>query len=143
MTPQDRAHDAWRQAERLKILSDRLIGFGPIGIGLDGIVAWIPGLNFAYGMIAGTLMLVQGVRAGAEMGTLARMILYVIVDNVPDVLTLIPGLSWLAGSLFDTVFRGHLMAAEALQKDIQARHGPPLEIAQRRAVQGKKPDRPR
>ena len=34
-----------------------------------------------------------------------------------------------AGSLVDTLFPGHLMAAKALQKDIEARHGLPDDIA--------------
>ena len=38
----DQAHTIWRQAETLKRLSDRLVGVGPFGVGLDGITAVIP-----------------------------------------------------------------------------------------------------
>lgn len=37
-----KAHRAWRSAESIKRLSDRLIGIGPIGLGLDGVLAWCP-----------------------------------------------------------------------------------------------------
>ena len=33
-----KAHRAWRSAETIKRLSDRLIGVGPVGIGLDGVL---------------------------------------------------------------------------------------------------------
>ena len=31
-----KAHQSWRHAETVKRLSDRLIGIGPFGLGLDG-----------------------------------------------------------------------------------------------------------
>lgn len=33
------AHSAWKSAETVKKLSDRVIGFGPFGVGLDGLLA--------------------------------------------------------------------------------------------------------
>ena len=38
-----------------------------------------------------------------------------------------------AGSVVDMLFPGHLMAAKALQKDIEARHGLPDDIALERS----------
>ena len=43
-------------------------------------------------------------------------------DIIPDT---VPVLGWAV----DTLFPGHLMAAKALQKDIEARHGLPEEVA--------------
>jgi hypothetical protein len=87
---EERAHRAWRVAERIKRLSDDLIPLGPWGIGLDGVLAWIPGANTLYSLGAGGLL----------------------VSEVPIV-----------GWAMDTLFRGHFMAARALQKDIEARFG--------------------
>lgn len=126
-----RAHEAWRQADRLKKLSDRLVGIGPFGIGLDGILAWIPGVNLIYGGLAGLFMLGHGIRAQASPATLLRMAVYIVIDNAPDLIP-IPGIN-LVGSAVDMLFPGHLMAAGALQKDIEARHGPPPEEMERRA----------
>jgi hypothetical protein len=126
----ERAHQAWRHAERLKRLSDRLVGIGPIGIGLDGITAWIPGVNLIYGVGAGAFMIHHGLRAKASPATLGRMGLYILLDNLPDTIP-IPGIS-LIGSAIDMLFPGHLMAAKALQKDIEARHGLPAEEAAKR-----------
>lgn len=113
-----RAHDAWRRAETVKRLSDRLIGIGPFGIGLDGVLAWVPGVGLAYGLGAGGLLLYHGVQARASVVTLARMAAYLAADNLSDT---VPMLGWAV----DTLFPGHLMAAKALQKDIEARHGLP------------------
>jgi hypothetical protein len=101
---QDRAHRAWRNAERIKRLSDRLIGFGPFGLGLDGILAWVPGANLAYSLGAGSLLIVLGVQAGAAPRTLVRMGLYIAANSA---LTDFPVIGW----ALDTLFPGHLLAA--------------------------------
>lgn len=123
-----KAHRAWRSAETIKRLSDRLIGVGPLGIGLDGVLAWVPGAGLAYGLGAGALLLVHGVQARASAATLARMSVYLAADNLSDT---VPVLGWAV----DTLFPGHLMAAKALQKDIEAKHGLPEEVAAERAKQ--------
>ncbi|AVQ03260.1 DUF4112 domain-containing protein [Caulobacter segnis] len=117
-----KAHRAWRAAETIKRLSDRLIGVGPIGIGLDGVLAWVPGVGLAYGLGAGALLLFHAVHAKASPATMGRMTAYLAADNLSDT---VPVLGWAV----DTIFPGHLMAAKALQRDIEARHGLPEEVA--------------
>ncbi|MDB5477381.1 MAG: hypothetical protein JWP49_2892 [Phenylobacterium sp.] len=114
---QERAHRAWRVAERVARLSDNLIPIGRWGIGLDGVLAWVPGANTIYSMGAGGLLIYEGVAAGASAATLIRMGLYLAANSA---LTEIPVVGW----AMDTLFRGHLMAARALQKDIVRRFGP-------------------
>lgn len=121
-----KAHRAWRSAETIKRLSDRLIGVGPVGIGLDGVLAWAPGIGLAYGLGAGALLLFHAVQAKARPATLGRMTAYLAADNLSDT---VPVLGWAV----DTLFPGHLMAAKALQKDIEARHGLPEEVALERS----------
>lgn len=114
----ERAHRAWRNAARIKRLSDNLIPLGPWGIGLDGILAWVPAANTAYSVGAGGLLLYEGVKAGASSWTLTRMAAYLVANSA---MTEVPLIGW----AMDTLFRGHLMAANALQKDIEARFGAP------------------
>lgn len=115
------AHQAWRRAEIIKRLSDRLIGLGPFGIGLDGVLSWVPGVGPIYSAAAGLLLIGHAMHARASMATLLRMGLYLVVDTATDTV-------WGLGSAVDTLFPGHLMAAKALQKDIESRHGLPDEI---------------
>lgn len=105
----------WSHVEGVKKLSDRIIGLGPVGIGLDGILAWIPGVGLAYGLGAGALLIGLGLQAKASPATLAKMASFLVVDNATDT---VPVLGWAV----DTVFPGHLLAAKALQKDIETTH---------------------
>ncbi len=116
-TTRERAHRAWRNAERIKQLSDNLIKLGPWGIGLDGVLAWIPAANTIYSVGAGGLLIYEAVKADAAPWTLARMVAYLALNSA---MTEVPIVGW----AMDTLFRGHLMAANALQKDITARFGP-------------------
>lgn len=121
-----KAHRAWRSAQTIKRLSDRLIGVGPVGLGLDGVLAWVPGVGLAYGLGAGALLMVHAFHAKATPATLVRMAAYLAADNLSDT---VPVLGWAV----DTLFPGHLMAAKALQKDIEVRHGLPEDVALERA----------
>ena len=112
----ERAHRAWRSAERIKRLSDKLVSFGPFGLGLDGVLAWVPGANLLYSVGAGGLLIYEAVGAGAKGLTVARMAAYLIFDSATSE---VPIIGW----AIDTLFPGHLMAARALQKDIEARYG--------------------
>jgi hypothetical protein len=114
----ERAHRAWRNAERIKRLSDELIKIGPWGIGLDGVLAWVPAAGTIYSLGSGGLLFYEGVQAGASAWTLTRMAAYMVVNSA---MSDVPVVGW----AMDTLFRGQLMAANALQKDIAARFGEP------------------
>jgi hypothetical protein len=120
-TDRERAHRAWRNAERIKKLSDNLVKIGPWGIGLDGVLAWAPVAGTIYSLGSGGLLIYEGVRARASAWTLTRMAGYMIVNTA---MSDVPIIGW----AMDTLFRGQLMAANALQKDIEARFGP-AEVA--------------
>ncbi|WGM30402.1 DUF4112 domain-containing protein [Brevundimonas sp. NIBR11] len=105
----------WSNVEGVKKLSDRAIGLGPFGIGMDGLLTWIPVVGTVYSVGAGGWLLMQAVRAKATPYTLARMAGYLGTDAVT-------GSVPVAGSVVDFFFPGHLMAAKALQKDIETTH---------------------
>ena len=100
--------------ERTRRLSDRVIGLGPFGLGLDGVLAWIPGAGLLYSLAAGGFLLVQGARAQVAPRTLGRMIGLLAADSLTDVIP-IP----LAPALADMVFTGHKWAADALLKGME------------------------
>ncbi|HEV7353857.1 MAG TPA: DUF4112 domain-containing protein [Brevundimonas sp.] len=105
----------WSGVEGVKKLSDRVVGIGPFGVGLDGLLTWIPGVGLAYSLGAGAYLLVQGVRAKASPLTLGRMAAYLLIDSATTEL-------FLVGDVVDFFFPGHLMAAKALQAEIERTH---------------------
>lgn len=117
-TDRERAHRAWRNAQRIKRLSDDLIRLGPWGLGLDGVLAWVPVAGTLYSIGTGALLLYEGLRARATPWTLTRMAAYMIANSA---MSDVPVVGW----AMDTLFRGQHMAANALQKDIAARWGEP------------------
>lgn len=116
----DRAHRAWRRAERIKLLSDRVVGVGPWGIGVDGVLAWVPVAGTVYSVGAAALLLNEAVQAGVARPTLIRMAAYLGLDSVASGVPLV-------GWAVDTLFTGHAFAARAMQKDIERRHGRPVD----------------
>jgi len=114
----ERAHLAWRRAERIRRLSDDLVRVGPLHLGLDGVLAWAPGAGTLYSLGGAALLISEAVQAGASRGTLLRMAAYMGLNTVSSA---VPVVGWAA----DTFFRGHAMSARALQKDIERRHGRP------------------
>lgn len=123
------AHQAWLTAERIKTASDRLVSLGPFGVGLDGVLAFVPVAGGVYSLAAGLWLMREALRAKAGAWTLARMGAYVLFNTASAEIPIV-------GQTFDFFFRGHLMAANALQKDIARRHGAPgdahIEDARRR-----------
>jgi len=112
----DRAERAWRNAERIKKLSDNLIRVGPWGLGLDGVLAWAPVAGTLYSVGSGGLLLYEAVQAKASAWTITRMATYMLVNSA---MSGVPVIGW----AMDTLFRAQAMAANALQKDIEARFG--------------------
>lgn len=116
----ERAHRAWRRAERVRLLSDRVVGFGPWGLGVDGVLAWVPVAGTVYSIGAAALLLTEAVQVRASRGTVGRMAAYLGLDSVASGVPLV-------GWAIDTLFTGHAFAARALQKDIERRHGRPAD----------------
>lgn len=102
----------------VKRLSDGIIKIGPINvIGLDGILAWVPGLPLGaiYSVGASTFIMVQGIRARISPFTFVKTFLVLLADSgISSVSSLIPILPAAA----DTLFQGHLYAAHIVQTEI-------------------------
>ena len=105
----------WSNVEGIKKLSDRAIGIGPFGVGLDGLLTWIPVVGTVYSVGAAGWLLTQAVRAKASPGTILQMVGYLGVDVATGEVPV-------AGDVVDFFFPGHLMAAKTLQKHIETTH---------------------
>jgi len=82
---------------------------------MDALLTWAPVVGTAYTAGTGAWLLLQGIRAKAAPGTLARMAAYMALDTATGTVPI-------AGDLIDTFFPGQLLAAKALQKDIETSH---------------------
>jgi hypothetical protein len=118
----------WSQLEGSKWLTDKIIGFGPFGIGLNGITALatdaVPVLGIgvfqAFTLMVGLYLLMQAFRARTSPGAMIAMALVLLLDAAFDLLDLLP-VPFLGG-LVDAIFRGPLLAAKIIQKDIERTH---------------------
>lgn len=111
----------WTNVDRLKRTSDRIVGIGPFGIGLDGLLTWVPIVGTAYTVGAAGWLLVQAVRAKASAGTIVQMLGYLGLDSATTAVGEIPFLDFVP-SVVDVLFPGHLLAAKALQNHIETTH---------------------
>lgn len=117
----EKHHRIWRQVNIVKRASDKIVGIGPWGVGLDGILTWIPGVGGLYSVGAGGFLIAQALRANASGATIGKMIALLGVDAVTSEVPLV-------GDALDFFFPAHLMAAGILQADIEDRHGAPPEV---------------
>lgn len=120
----------WSNVEGVKKLSDKVIGIGPFGIGLDGLLTWVPVVGTVYSVGAAGWLIVQAAKVKASPGTFARMAAYLGIDSVTTLVGEVPFLDFIP-SVADVLFRGHLLAAKALQKDIETTHW--VEASEREA----------
>jgi hypothetical protein len=109
----------WSNVEGVKKLSDKVVGWGPFGVGLDGLLTWIPVVGTAYSVGTSGWLLLQAARAKASPATIVRMAAYLGLDSTA---TAVGEVVPFAPDVVDFFFRGHLLAANALQKDIETTH---------------------
>ena len=102
------------RVERLRHISDRVFGIGPLKIGLDGITSWIPCVGAVYSVVAGGLLLMHGLRARASLRTLAGMAGLLVADSLLDVIP-VP----VAPAVVDMMFTGHKWASNLLLKHME------------------------
>ena len=115
-TPID-IHNHRAAIERIGRLSDNIVGIGPIGIGLDGILAWVPVVGQIYSLAAGGFLLLEGFRARVPPIVLVQVALIILLRTGIDNGNFIPGVN-IASSLIVDLFRGHRWAARMLTRAI-------------------------
>jgi len=95
-------------------LSDSLFRLGPISLGIDGVLSWIPGLGELYSTAAAGFIIVQGFRARVPLTTLATC---AALMGSRTVISAIP----LAGPLAADLFLAHRISARLVVKAIDAK----------------------
>ena len=104
-----------RSVSEWRRVSDRLFSVGPFGVGLDGLLTWVPVVGGVYGLGVGGFLLAQAARVKASKGTMTKMGMLMggdaLVGEVP-----------LVGDAFDFLFRAHARSARILLKEIDETH---------------------
>jgi hypothetical protein len=99
-------------------LSDSLVRLGPLSLGIDGVLSWIPGLGEIYSVVAAVFILVQGLRAGVAWPVLALcaalMFGRAALDAVP-----------FAGPLVADIFTAHKWSARLITDAIDRKLAQP------------------
>jgi hypothetical protein len=102
-------HNIRNNVERVKKLSDNVVGIGPLGIGLDGLLTWIPGAGELYSLGAGSLIVFDAVRARAAPMIVIQIVAIILIDTVAGAIPV-------AGKAIDVLFTGHKWSADMLTK---------------------------
>ncbi|WP_419255872.1 DUF4112 domain-containing protein [Caulobacter sp. ErkDOM-YI] len=102
-------HNIRSNVERVKKLSDNVVGVGPLGVGLDGLLTWIPGAGELYSLGAGGLIIMDAVRARAAPMIVIQIVAIILIDTVAGSLPV-------AGKVADLLFTGHKWSADMLTK---------------------------
>ncbi len=131
--------DIRRRVEQVARLSDGLVKIGGLRLGLDGVLAWLPGVGEVYSTAAGGYILYQGVRAGVPLAVLAKCGALLLGRTG---ITAVP----LAGPLAADFFTAHRWSAKMVLKAIDqklAAMGAPVQPMPggflRRMWSGKRP----
>jgi hypothetical protein len=107
--------DIRRQMQGVRRWSDGLFKIGPLKVGLDGVIGFIPGAGDLYALGAGGYLLHLAWRAGAPRRVLAKMAGWLALDVATGAVPL-------AGDAVDFFFRGHAKAATELERHLDAVH---------------------
>jgi Domain of unknown function (DUF4112) len=103
-------------------LSDSLVHIGPLSLGIDGVLSWIPGLGDLYSTLAGGFIVVQGARAGVPGSVLGGAALLIACRTVAGAVPI-------AGSAFADFFTAHKWAAAMIVRAIDQRLGAPSSVS--------------
>lgn len=107
-------HNIRTAVEQIRHVSDRLIGVGPVGIGLDGVLSFLPAVGVVYSAATGAMLLLQAIRARAAPGVVLQIAILMTINTLLDV----PGGTPLGvfSGIADTLFTAQKWGVNALLK---------------------------
>ena len=110
-------HNIRQSVERIGNVSDNVVHLGPIKLGLEAVLEFVPFVGEIYGMVAGALLVIEGVRARVPGMTLMSISFLIGVRMVMGAGNLIPipGVGVLS-ELAAAAFRAHKISADMIAK---------------------------
>jgi hypothetical protein len=105
-----------RSVERVGKLSDSIVRLGPFGLGVDGVLSWIPGVGELYSTAAGAFILIQAARARVSfpvfLAAAALMASRTAITAIP-----------VGGAVAADLYRAHRLAAWLVARSIDRKLG--------------------
>jgi hypothetical protein len=111
-------HNIRSSVERIGNLTDNVFHFGPVKLGLEAVLEWVPFVGEAYSLVAGGLLLVEGVRARVPSSTLMSVSSIVAIRTVIGAGDFIPVVGQI-GNLAASLFAGHKIASNLIIKAME------------------------
>ena len=111
-------HNIRSAVERIGNLSDNVFHFGPVKLGLESILEFVPFVGEAYSLIAGGMLLFEGVRARVPSSTLMSVTTIVLVRTIIGAGDFIPVVG-IVGNLAAGLFAGHKIASNMIIKAME------------------------
>lgn len=108
-------HNIRQSIDRIGNVSDNVIHFGPVKLGLEAALEFVPGIGELYSIGAGGLLFIEGLRARVPGSTLMSIVVLIGIRTVIGSFDAIPGLG-IAGDLAAGAFRAHKISADMLVK---------------------------
>jgi len=110
-------HNIRRSVERIGTVSDNVVRLGPIKLGLEAVLEFVPFVGEAYSLVAGGLLIIQGARARVPIPTLILITLLIGLRTVIGASNLLGPLGAF-GEILAAAFRAHKMSADMIVKAI-------------------------
>ena len=108
-------HNIRRSVERIGDISDNVIHFGPIKLGLEAVLEFVPFVGEGYSVVAGVLLLIEGARARVPASILMSVALLIGLRTLIGTSNL-AGPIGLLGELAAAAFRAHKISAGMIVK---------------------------
>lgn len=106
-----------RVVERIGRISDDVVRLGPLRLGWDAVLEFIPGVGEIYSVGAGVWLLRAGHRAHVPAAAMTQVAALVGLNTAIGAFNVVPVAGWL-GSVAAGLFRGHRYAAKTLARAI-------------------------
>jgi hypothetical protein len=101
--------------ERIGNLTDNVFHVGPVKLGLESVLEFVPFVGEAYSLIAGGMLIVEGVRGRVPSSTLMSVATIVTVRTILGAGDFIPVVG-VVGNLAAGLFAGHKIASDMIVK---------------------------
>lgn len=108
-------HNIRRSVERIGDVSDNVVRLGPLKLGLEAVLEFVPFLGEIYSIVAGLFLLIEGARARVPGATLMAIAFLIGVRTVLGAGNFVPGIGVIA-ELAAAAFRAHKISADMIAK---------------------------